>query len=60
MIIRHKSDAPELLFLFAFAFVTVEVFLLTAYGFDLFRSLFQAFFIAIAVTVGVAWSQRLR
>ena len=59
MIIHHKSGAPELLFLFASAFVTVAVLLLMAYRFDLFRSLFQAFFIALGVTVVVAWSQRL-
>jgi hypothetical protein len=60
MIIQHKFEIPELLFLFASAFAVVSTLLLMAYRFDLARSLPQALLIATGVTLGVAFRQRLR
>ncbi len=60
MIIQHKFETPELLFLFASAFAAVSMLLMLAYRFDLARSLPQALLIATAVTLGVAYRQRLR
>ena len=56
MIVHHKLETPELLFLFASAFATVAV----ARHFDLARTLAQAFLIATGVTLGALFGQRHR
>jgi hypothetical protein len=60
MIVHHKLETPELLFLFASAFAAVAVALQVAYHFDLARTLPQAFLIAMGVTLGVVFGQRHR
>jgi hypothetical protein len=60
MIIQHKFETPELLFLFASAFATVSTLLMMANRFDVARSLPLALLIATGVTLGVAFGQRLR
>ena len=60
MIVHHKLETPELLFLFASAFATVAVALLMAYHFDLARTVAQAFLVATGVTLGVVFGQRHR
>lgn len=60
MIIQHKFETPELLFLFASAFAAVSTLLMLAYRFDLARSLPQALLIATGVTLGIAFGQRFR
>jgi hypothetical protein len=60
MIIQHKFETPELLFLFASAFAAVSTLRMMAYRFDLTRSLPLALLIAAGVTLGVAFGQRLR
>ena len=60
MIIQHKFETPELLFLFASAFAAVSTLLMMANRFDVARSLPLAFLIATGVTLGVAYGQRFR
>jgi len=59
MIIQHKFETPELLFLFASAFAAVSTLLMLAYRFDAARSLPLALLVATGVTLGIAFGQRV-